>query len=217
MRSTLTALGIIIGVAAVIVMVTLGNGATAGVASVINSLDANTVMLMPGQERSGNNGMRAPAKLFVDADVEALLSEASGVGAVVPMASGAIPVIHGSANWSCTSYGVTNEHLTVRGCLKLRRPPVDCVVGNTPTTPTATALQIRKRRVIRNRYCRLQWKKLLHRRPCEFSHPGEARVHVHRRRRSRRRRKARAVHYPVRPRLTSPRLVNCDDTDLMER
>ena len=114
MRSTLTVLGIVIGVAAVIVMVTLGNGATAGVASGINSLGANTVTLTPGQERSGSNGMRSQAKLFVDADVEALESEVSGIGAVAPMAYRSMQAIYGSANWSSTVYGVTNAYLTVR-------------------------------------------------------------------------------------------------------
>ena len=84
MRSTLTVLGIIIGVGAVIVMVTLGNGATASVTSGINSLGANMVMLMPGQQRGPGSGMREQAKLFEDTDVEALSVEIPGIDAVAP-------------------------------------------------------------------------------------------------------------------------------------
>jgi putative ABC transport system permease protein len=69
MRSVLTVLGIIIGVSAVIAMVTLGNGATASVASGINSLGANQLMITPGQRRDAMSGMREEAKLFEESDV----------------------------------------------------------------------------------------------------------------------------------------------------
>jgi putative ABC transport system permease protein len=114
MRSTLTVLGIIIGVGAVILMVTLGNGATASVASGINRLGANMVMLMPGQQRGGGSGIREQAKLFEESDVEALASEISGIRAVAPTASKSMQVIYGNANWSSTVYGVTSAYLTVR-------------------------------------------------------------------------------------------------------
>jgi putative ABC transport system permease protein len=114
MRSTLTVLGIIIGVAAVIVMVTLGNGATASVASDINNLGANMVMLMPGQQRGPGSGMREQARLFEDSDVEVLAAEISGIKAVAPSASKSMQVIWGNANWSSTVYGVTSAYLGVR-------------------------------------------------------------------------------------------------------
>jgi putative ABC transport system permease protein len=114
MRSTLTVLGIIIGVGAVILMVTLGNGATASVASGINSLGANMVMLTPGQHRGPGTGMREQARLFEETDVEALLSEIPGIRAVAPTASKSMQVIYGNANWSSTVYGVTGAYLEVR-------------------------------------------------------------------------------------------------------
>jgi putative ABC transport system permease protein len=114
MRSTLTVLGIIIGVASVIIMVTLGNGATASVASGINGLGANMIMLMPGQQRGGANGMREQAKPFEDTDVDALASEIAGIDAVAPTASRSMQAIYGNANWSTTVYGVNNAYLKVR-------------------------------------------------------------------------------------------------------
>jgi putative ABC transport system permease protein len=114
MRSTLTVLGIIIGVAAVIVMVTLGNGATASVASGINALGANMVMLMPGQMRGPGSGMREQARLFEETDVVALAEEIPAVKAVAPTASKSMQAIYGNANWSTTVYGVTRAYLSVR-------------------------------------------------------------------------------------------------------
>ena len=72
MRSVLTVLGIIIGVASVITLVTLGNGATASVASSVNSLGTNVLILIPGQNRDPTSGIRQQSKLFEESDVEAL-------------------------------------------------------------------------------------------------------------------------------------------------
>jgi len=115
MRSTLTVLGIIIGVGAVIIMVTLGNGATASVAADISSLGANMLMVSPGQERRGpGSGMREEARLFEQADLDAIAEEAPGVSAVAPTTSKGMQVIYGNANWSSTVYGVDNSYLKVR-------------------------------------------------------------------------------------------------------
>jgi putative ABC transport system permease protein len=114
MRSTLTVLGIIIGVASVIIMVTLGNGATASVASGINGLGANMIMLSPGQQRGGANGMREQAKPFEEADVDALVAEIPGIDAVAPAASKPMQAIYANANWSTTVYGADNAYLKVR-------------------------------------------------------------------------------------------------------
>jgi putative ABC transport system permease protein len=69
LRSILTVLGVIIGVAAVIAMVTIGNGATASVAAQINTLGENVLTLMPGQLRGATSGLRAEAKLFEESDL----------------------------------------------------------------------------------------------------------------------------------------------------
>ena len=114
MRSVLTVLGIIIGVAAVIAMATIGNGTTASVAAGINNLGVNVLTLIPGQQRDPMSGTRDEAKLFEESDVDALGSEISGVRAVAPTASRSIQAIYGNANWSTTVYGIDDNYFDVR-------------------------------------------------------------------------------------------------------
>src|SRR6187551_1065023 len=85
LRSFLTTLGIVIGVAAVVTMVTLGNGATAAVAEQISSLGANILQIRPGQGFGrGGGGPQAPD--FSMTDVEAIQEQIAGVRAVAPQA-----------------------------------------------------------------------------------------------------------------------------------
>jgi putative ABC transport system permease protein len=114
LRSVLTVLGVIIGVAAVIAMVTIGNGATASVATQINNLGENVLTLMPGQLSGPTSGLREQAKLFEESDVEALNTEVTGVRAVAPTASKSMQAIYANANWSTTVYGVNNAYFDVR-------------------------------------------------------------------------------------------------------
>jgi putative ABC transport system permease protein len=115
MRSTLTVLGIVIGVAAVIVMVTLGNGATSRVTSEISTLGTNMMMVMPGQEARGMaGGSRDTARLFELVDVEALRDEVAGVSAVAPTVQRSMQAISGNENWSTTVYGADNSYFRVR-------------------------------------------------------------------------------------------------------
>jgi putative ABC transport system permease protein len=142
MRSTLTVLGIVIGVAAVIVMVTLGNGATTRVTQDISSLGTNMFMVMPGQEmRGGGGGMREQARLFEAADVEAIELEIGGVRAVAPVSSSSMQVISGNNNWPTSVYGATNAYFDVRNfTIGAGRPFSDneqkvgsavCIIGDT--------------------------------------------------------------------------------------
>jgi putative ABC transport system permease protein len=114
MRSVLTVLGVIIGVAAVIAMVTIGNGATASVATQINNLGQNVLNLMPGQQRGPMSGLREQSKLFEESDVEVLTGDVTGVRSVAPTASKSMQAIYGNANWSSTVYGVNNAYFDVR-------------------------------------------------------------------------------------------------------
>lgn len=113
MRSGLTVLGIIIGVASVITMVTLGDGATASVAAGISNLGAKMLQLTPGQQRRGFGGMREDARLFEEADADAL-ANIPGITAVAPTVSKTMQVIYGNANWSSSIYGVDQSYLQVR-------------------------------------------------------------------------------------------------------
>ncbi|MDR3734642.1 MAG: ABC transporter permease [Acidobacteriaceae bacterium] len=114
LRSVLTVLGVIIGVAAVIAMVTIGNGATASVAAQINTLGENVLTLTPGQQRGSTTGLRAEAKLFEESDVEAVNTDISGARSVAPTASKSMQAIYANANWSTTVYGVDNAYFDVR-------------------------------------------------------------------------------------------------------
>lgn len=114
MRSFLTILGIVIGVAAVITMVTLGNGATVQVTQQIESLGSNLLDVRPGQGGRGPGGTREAADMFEIDDANAISREISGVVAVAPIASQSIQAIYGNENWSTTVTGSTNDYLRVR-------------------------------------------------------------------------------------------------------
>jgi len=114
MRSSLTVLGIVIGVAAVITMVTLGRGATAKVTSDIAKLGSNMLQVRPGQGFHGPGGARASADPFDAADAEALKKEISTLKAVAPTATSVAQAIYGNQNWSTTVMGSTNAYLEVR-------------------------------------------------------------------------------------------------------
>jgi len=110
LRSSLTILGIVIGVAAVIIMVTVGGGVTAQVTSDISKLGSNLLIVTPGQRR-GPGGASGGADAFDMADVAAISREISSLAAVAPVASQMLSAIAGNENWSTTVYGTTNEYL----------------------------------------------------------------------------------------------------------
>lgn len=108
MRSFLTVLGIVIGVSAVITMVTLGNGATRAVSDQIASLGSNLLIIRPGQHL-GPGRDAAGAAAFRVADVEALRSQVPGLAAVVPVSSRSVTLVAMSRNWSSGVTGTSRE------------------------------------------------------------------------------------------------------------
>jgi putative ABC transport system permease protein len=140
MRSLLTILGVVIGVAAVIALVTIGDGATAKVKSQISSLGNNLLMISPEADRRlVNTGVAG--KPFKEADVLALTREIGGLELVAPTASQPAQVVAGSRNWRTTITGTTGAYLSVRGYSVARGTGVEaslettragCVLGNTP-------------------------------------------------------------------------------------
>jgi putative ABC transport system permease protein len=110
LRSFLTILGIVIGVAAVITMVTLGNGATRMVSDQISSLGSNLLMMRPGQ-RLGPGRDSAGAPNFKAADAEAILNQINGLQAVAPVASSSVTLVAAGQNWSSSVNGTTNAYL----------------------------------------------------------------------------------------------------------
>ena len=110
MRSLLTVLGIVIGVAAVITMVTIGNGATQAVRAEIESFGSNQLMLRPGQRMGPGGAAGAPS--FKLADIEAIESQVAGVVSAAPQTSRSTTVVAQGKNWSTSVIGTTNDYFT---------------------------------------------------------------------------------------------------------
>lgn len=108
MRSLLTVLGVVIGVAAVITMVTVGNGATQAVRTQIESLGSNQLMLRPGQ-RLGPGGMGGAPQFKLD-DVEAIANQIAGVVVAAPQRSRSMVVVAQGRNWTTQVVGSTNDY-----------------------------------------------------------------------------------------------------------
>ena len=109
LRSFLTVLGVVIGVAAVIAMVTVGNGTTAKVQAELSRLGTNTLFVRPGQWGPGRAS--SEAKRFNDKDVLAIQQQVTGLRAVAPLNRGTATVIAGGANHSSSVIGTTNDYL----------------------------------------------------------------------------------------------------------
>jgi len=119
MRSALTALGVIIGVASVVAMVALGSGAQAQVERSIKSLGSNLLIVVPGAMRGGG-GVRGPSggggnwdSLTLD-DANAITQQIEGVVAIAPSQRARAQVIAGGLNWNPQVEGVTPAYLIAR-------------------------------------------------------------------------------------------------------
>jgi len=140
LRSFLTTLGIVIGVAAVVTMVTLGQGATAAVAEQISSLGANILQIRPGQGFGrGGGGPQAPD--FTFADVEAIEEQIAGVRAVAPQAQTSVLAVRNAANWQTNVAGTTSQFFVAQAwplddgrtwnAAEEQAGKAVCVIGNT--------------------------------------------------------------------------------------
>lgn len=114
LRSILTILGIVIGVASVIAMVMLGDSTTAQVTSSISKLGSNMLILSPGQERHGPPTLDQRAKLFDEDDVKAIKREIDAIKAVAPLSTTSSTVVYGNENYSTTVYGSDNDYFIVK-------------------------------------------------------------------------------------------------------
>ncbi|MEO8807564.1 MAG: ABC transporter permease, partial [Burkholderiaceae bacterium] len=108
LRSFLTILGIVIGVSAVITMVTLGNGATQAIQTQISSLGTNLLMVRPGQRGFGAGGGGGVPQ-FTEADAAAIAAQIGGVAAVAPQGTTSVTVVANGRNWATSVTGSTNE------------------------------------------------------------------------------------------------------------
>jgi len=159
LRSFLTLLGIVIGVAAVIAMVTIGNGTTVKVEADMSKLGSNLLFIRPGQLGPGRSS--ATAKPFNNRDLAALRSELSSVRAVAPAARGTVTVVFGSENRSVSIIGTDNAYFITQNLTlnegrqfldgELRSGRAVCVIGETvrkelfgPMSPVGRNVRVNK-------------------------------------------------------------------------
>lgn len=109
LRSFLTTLGIIIGVASVVTMVSLGSAATQSVQAQVSKLGTNMLTLRPGQGFGRGGGGAAPSPFDLD-DVDAVSAQVGGIKSVAPQASASVTAIYEAQNWSTTATGTTNAY-----------------------------------------------------------------------------------------------------------
>jgi putative ABC transport system permease protein len=114
MRSALTALGIIIGVACVIAMVGVGRGSQAAIQSQINALGTNFLMVFPGVATQSGARIFTGESTLTEDDVAAVRAEAPSVAYVSPMSRSSGQIVYGSANWGTQVQGVGVEWPFIR-------------------------------------------------------------------------------------------------------
>lgn len=112
MRSILTALGIVIGVAAVISLVTIGEATSRKVTSDITQLGTNLLIVSPGSDRRGPVAVSATA--LTSADAAAIAAEVTAASSVAPSVSVNALVVHGNSNHNTVITGSTNAYFGVR-------------------------------------------------------------------------------------------------------
>jgi putative ABC transport system permease protein len=115
LRSALTMLGIIIGVAAVIAMVAIGSGATARIQEQIASIGSNLIIVLPGSITS--SGIRlgsGNSVTLTQDDARAIMAESPAVAAAAPTSRGGAQIVYGNNNWATQIQGATPEYLTIR-------------------------------------------------------------------------------------------------------
>jgi putative ABC transport system permease protein len=144
LRSSLTVLGIVIGVAAVIVMVTLGQGTTAQVTSDVAKLGSNLLMVRPGQAGPGPASSSASNRNFTEKDVKAIAAQIQGVKVVAPAVQRSMTAIYGNLNHAQSVVGTNNDYLIARDWTiadgrefsdsELHAGSAVCILGNTVRT-----------------------------------------------------------------------------------
>lgn len=143
MRAFLTVLGVIIGVAAVITMVTLGQGTTQAVKNQISSLGSNLIMLRPGMG-FGPRASSAGVPNFTTADVMALQAQVYGIAAIAPVSSSSLSTIYRQNARSTSITGTTPAYFNINNWklsqgrffdgMDLSTGAAVCVIGDTAKT-----------------------------------------------------------------------------------
>ena len=116
LRSALTTLGVVIGVAAVVTMAAVGEGAQERVAAQIRSLGAHVLLIRPGaQDRGGVLASVGTRQTLTEQDALAIAREVRDVLSAAPGVNGPVQVVHGNRNWASLAVGATPEYLSARG------------------------------------------------------------------------------------------------------
>ncbi|HOY96344.1 MAG TPA: ABC transporter permease [Catalimonadaceae bacterium] len=115
MRTFLTMLGIIIGVASVIAMLAIGEGSNQNIKASVSSLGTNSIMVFPGNQRAGgvSQGAASHQTIKID-DVKEIAARCDLVQYVSPVDQKRVQAIAGSSNWNTTVLGVNNDYLAIR-------------------------------------------------------------------------------------------------------
>ena len=142
LRSVLTLLGIVIGVGAVIAMVTLGNGASSKVQENLAKLGSNMLIVRPGQSTFGPGGT-SDARAFDERDVAALKNNLTGIKGVAPTAQKQAKTVYGSLNYDTSVTGTNSDWFAVQDWTledgrvfsdsEMRAGASVCVIGATIT------------------------------------------------------------------------------------
>jgi putative ABC transport system permease protein len=126
MRASLTVLGILIGVAAVVTVTALGTGARDNVARQIQTLGSNFVIIFPqAPQASGARGALGSGAHLTEDDARAIVRESTSVAAVAPGLRSVVQVVHGDRNWSTSAMGTTHDYFRVRNWAVERGEPWD--------------------------------------------------------------------------------------------
>jgi putative ABC transport system permease protein len=115
LRSALTALGIVVGVAAVVCMLSVGAGAQADVSEKIRTLGANLLLVMPGARSSGGVRLESGTQpTLTEEDAAAIRHEVADVQVAAPLLSRSIPLVAGNRNWMTLVAGINADYLVAR-------------------------------------------------------------------------------------------------------
>jgi len=113
-RAMLTMLGIIIGIASVIAMVSLGQSSTKGISSEISSMGSNTVMVMRASETQGGvNIGSGNVQTLKASDVEAILAGSANISMASPVVNASQQIVYGANNWPGSVSGVNEDYLEI--------------------------------------------------------------------------------------------------------
>ncbi len=139
MRSFLTVLGIVIGVGAVIAMVTIGNGTTEKVRIELSKLGSNLLFVRPGQFGPGRAS--STARPFNSRDIDAIRAQVQGVRAIAPVAQMSVTIVFGTENRVSLVIGTDNEYFITQDWMltegrqfldsEIRGGRAACIVGQT--------------------------------------------------------------------------------------